>query len=52
MEQKTTPKVLVTVETHKRLKVLAAQHGVSMGDMIRLMHDKWVIEASREKEGE
>ena len=40
------PYVIVTPETHKRLKVLAAQHRVSMGTMINALIDKW------EKEGE
>ena len=39
-QEQRNPKVIVTVETHKRLKVLAAQHGVSMGELIKRMVDR------------
>ena len=52
MEQETTTQVIrhnviVSAETKKRLKVLAAQRGVSMGEMIRVMLDEWLVSADK-----
>ena len=37
------PYVIVTPETHKRLKVLAAENQVSMGELITSLMDYWEV---------